>query len=148
MSNVRKTFEYAGELLERWEKNHVTHCARMRAVYEQAQCAAREGEVPVAASLWRGDTMLAAARNRVRTLSDPMMHAEYIVVRNAIEMHGLQYLEDCILYVTLAPCPMCWGVINRVRLGELCYAASTPEEKPPSGAFPRYVFGGVLQKEC
>jgi len=94
----------------------------------QAEAAARCGEVPVGAVLVDADgTVIAAAGNRTRTDNDPTAHAEMVVIRAAAAARGAERLNDCDLYVTLEPCPMCAQAISFARLRRLYYGAADPK---------------------
>ena len=95
-----------------------------------AHTAAAQGEVPVGAVVVRAGPegraeMVAGAFNRSRAAGDMTRHAELDALRAAAERLG-PYLDDCTLYVTLEPCPMCLGAALEARLGRLVYAASNP----------------------
>ncbi len=93
-----------------------------------AEAAARCGEVPVGAVLVdAGGTVIAAAGNRTRTDNDPTAHAEMVVIRAAAAARGAERLNDCDLYVTLEPCPMCAQAISFARLRRLYYGAADPK---------------------
>ncbi|MDA0367887.1 MAG: nucleoside deaminase [Proteobacteria bacterium] len=93
----------------------------------QAEAAARCGEVPVGAVLVDATgTVIAAAGNRTRTDNDPTAHAE-MVIRAAAAARGAERLNDCDLYVTLEPCPMCAQAISFARLRRLYYGAADPK---------------------
>ena len=91
----------------------------------QAAAAAEAGEVPVGAVIVRRGEVVAAAANRSRALKDMTRHAELEAIREAARTVG-PYLNDCTLYVTLEPCPMCLGALLEARVGRLVYAASNP----------------------
>lgn len=99
----------------------------MQLALNQAQAAARRGEVPVGAVLVRAGRVVAADGNRVEELSDPTAHAEIQVIRAAAAQAGSPRLEDCDLYVTLEPCPMCAAAIAMARLRRLYFAAYDPK---------------------
>ncbi len=95
---------------------------------EEAQAAARRGEVPVGAVLAGADgTVLARDGNRVLELRDPTAHAEMLVIRAAAMRFGSERLSGCHLYVTLEPCAMCAAAISFARLARLYFGA--PDEK-------------------
>ena len=99
----------------------------MRIALEEAGKALLEGEVPVGAALYRGDTLLWADHNRRETLKDPTAHAEMLCLRNGAGRLGDWRLNDCTLYVTLEPCPMCAGALLMSRLGRCVFGAPDPE---------------------
>jgi tRNA(Arg) A34 adenosine deaminase TadA len=99
----------------------------LRALSE-AEAAAERGEVPIGAVVIGPDgTVLAAAGNRTRELSDPTAHAEILAIRAACAVLGSERLNDCDLYVTLEPCPMCAAAISFARVRRLYYGASDPK---------------------
>ncbi len=88
-----------------------------------AEEAAAHGEAPVGAVIMEGDRVLAAERNRMKTLGDPTAHAEMLAIRTALATRGTGRLDGCDLYVTLEPCAMCAGAIAHTRLRRVYYAA-------------------------
>lgn len=101
--------------------------AYMRMALEEARAAAAENEVPVGALIVRGDTVLAKAHNRREIDQDPTAHAELICLQKAARKLGSWRLDECTLYVTLEPCPMCAGTIINSRLRRVVYGASDPK---------------------
>jgi tRNA(adenine34) deaminase len=92
-----------------------------------AQQAASEDEVPVGAVVVFQDRIIAAAYNQREQLKDPTAHAEMIALTQDAAELGSWRLENCILYVTLEPCPMCAGAILQARVPRLVYGASDPK---------------------
>ncbi|CAA7615366.1 tRNA-specific adenosine deaminase [Candidatus Terasakiella magnetica] len=99
----------------------------MQAALSEAEAAARRGEVPVGAILVRDGAVIAAAGNRVEELTDPTAHAEMLALRAATAALGQVRLEDCDLYVTLEPCPMCAAAISLARIRRLYFGAYDPK---------------------
>ncbi len=95
-----------------------------RLALQEATQAAAEGEVPVGAIIVRHGEIIASAHNQRETLRDPTAHAEMIAITQAAESIGAWRLEDCTLYVTLEPCPMCAGAIVQSRISRVVYGAS------------------------
>lgn len=98
----------------------------MSLALEEAEAAARRGEVPVGAVIVRQGAVIAAAGNRVEELGDPTAHAEMLAIRAATAL-GAKRLDDCDLYVTLEPCPMCAAAISLARLRRLYFGAYDPK---------------------
>ncbi|MBQ6289680.1 MAG: nucleoside deaminase [Clostridia bacterium] len=94
---------------------------------KEAEKAFSEGEVPVGAALYHGNTLLWADHNRREALKDPTAHAEMLCLRNGATKLGDWRLKDCTLYVTLEPCPMCSGALLMSRLGRCVFGAADPE---------------------
>ncbi|OJX81750.1 nucleoside deaminase [uncultured Magnetospirillum sp.] len=99
----------------------------MKQALDQALAAAARGEVPVGAVLVKDGKVIAANGNRVEELSDPTAHAEIQVIRAAGTLLKSPRLEDCDLYVTLEPCPMCAAAIAHARLRRLYFGAYDPK---------------------
>jgi tRNA(adenine34) deaminase len=110
------------------DPRHPFHVMHMEMALEEARLAALEDEVPVGAvivSLSGG--VLARAHNQREQLKDPTAHAEVIAITQAAAALGSWRLENCVLYVTLEPCPMCAGAIVLARLPWLVYGAADPK---------------------
>jgi tRNA(adenine34) deaminase len=92
-----------------------------------AEEAAANGEAPVGAVIMEGNIVLAAERNRMKSLNDPTAHAELLAMRAALARRGTGRLDGCDLYVTLEPCAMCAGAIAHTRLRRVYFAAEDPK---------------------
>jgi tRNA(adenine34) deaminase len=100
----------------------------MALALEEAELAARRGEVPVGAVIVGPvGRLLARAGNRTRELADPTAHAEMLAIREACRALHSERLAACDIYVTLEPCPMCAAAISLARLRRLYYGASDPK---------------------
>ena len=99
----------------------------MRLAYQEAAAALAENEVPVGAIIVREERVIAAAHNQREQLHDPTAHAEMIAITQAAAALGSWRLDDCTLYVTLEPCPMCAGAILQSRLPTVVYGAADPK---------------------
>lgn len=100
----------------------------MALALEEAEAAAKRGEVPVGAVLLSaGGEILARDGNRTLELNDPTAHAEILVIRAAAGLMGSERLIGCQLYVTLEPCTMCAAAISFARIARLYFGA--PDEK-------------------
>ena len=100
---------------------------RMDTALAEAEKALAEGEVPVGAALYRGDTLLWSDHNRRESWKDPTAHAEMLCLRHGAGKLGDWRLNECTLYVTLEPCPMCAGALLMSRLGRCVFGAADPE---------------------
>ena len=90
---------------------------------EEAQRAARAGEVPVGAVLAVGDLVI-RGHNRTIMDSDPTAHAEIVVIREAARAIGNHRIIDSTLCVTIEPCIMCVGAIIQARIARVVYGAA------------------------
>lgn len=92
-----------------------------------ARTAAEQGEIPVGAVVYHGETIVGCGGNRREMDDDPTAHAEIVALREAGRALGTWRLEACTLVVTLEPCPMCAGALVNARLGRLVYGVSDPK---------------------
>lgn len=99
----------------------------MRMALEEAKKAYEIGEVPIGAVLVRNDEVLAQAFNLRHTTKNPLAHAELLVIEEGAQKIGDWRLEDCTLYVTLEPCPMCAGAIVQSRIPKVVIGAMDPK---------------------
>lgn len=125
----------------------------MREALREAQAAFEEDEVPVGAVVVCRGRIIARGHNMTERLHDPTAHAEMIALTAATEAIGGKYLNECTLYVTVEPCPMCAAALCWAQLGGLVYGAADPKRGfslfSPSLLHPRTVtVSGVLSREC
>jgi tRNA(adenine34) deaminase len=110
------------------DPRHPFHVMHMEMALEEAGLAADEDEVPVGAvivSMQKG--VIARAHNQREQLVDPTAHAEMIAITQAAQSLGSWRLDDCILYVTLEPCPMCAGALVQARIPLVVYGCTDPK---------------------
>ena len=125
----------------------------MREALREAAAARDDDEIPVGAVIvWKG-RIIAKGHNMVERLHDATAHAEMIAITAATEALGGKYLQDCTLYVTVEPCPMCAAALNWSQISRIVYAAPDPRRGyslySPSLLHPRTeVLSGVLAEEC
>ena len=133
------------------------HEAYMRLALDLAREAAEAGEVPVGCVIVRDGRVVGRGRNRREEKQHTSSHAEMEAIRQANEILGAWRLEDCTLYVTLEPCPMCAGAILNARIPRVYYGARDREMGACGGVlnlfmedFPQTpaLVGGVLEEEC
>jgi tRNA(adenine34) deaminase len=96
----------------------------MQEALKQAQYAFEEGEIPVGAVVACQGRIIARAYNQTERLQDVTAHAEMLAVTAAANALGSKYLQDCTLYVTLEPCPMCAGALHWAQLSRIVWGAS------------------------
>ena len=99
----------------------------MRRALLEAEAALTEDEVPVGALILFGNRVVASAHNQREQLGDPTAHAEIIAITQAATAVGDWRLENCTLFVTLEPCPMCAGAVLQARIPRVVYGASDPK---------------------
>lgn len=100
----------------------------MRVALEEARRAAEDGDVPVGAVLISNATgeILAKGRNTREVMGTALGHAEINAISEGCAVLGGWRLEDCTLYVTLEPCPMCGGAILHARIPRVVCGAADP----------------------
>lgn len=141
------------------DPNHPFHLHHMGLALAAAAVADAEDEVPVGAVIISPDRgVIASAHNQREQLRDPTAHAEMIAITQAAAALKSWRLEQCILYVTLEPCPMCAGAIVQARLPMVVYGCTDPKAGACQTLYqitsdPRLnhrarVMGGVLADRC
>ena len=119
----------------------------------EARKAAEEGEIPIGAVIVSRGRILGSGHNMTERLHDATAHAEMIAITAATEAVGAKYLNDCTLYVTVEPCPMCAGALNWSQIGRIVYGAPDPRRGyslyTPALLHPKTeVLQGVLSEAC
>src|SRR5205823_11765697 len=95
---------------------------------DEAQLAFAEDEVPIGAVIVSFEQgVIGRAHNQREQLMDPTAHAEMIAITQAAQALKSWRLDNCALYVTLEPCPMCAGAVVLARLPLLVYGAADPK---------------------
>ena len=129
----------------------------MRQALALAREAAAAGEVPVGCVIVRGGEIVGRGRNRREERRSAASHAEMEAIAQANAALDTWRLEDCELYVTLEPCPMCAGAILNARIPRVWYGARDPVFGACGGVtnlfmedFPNRpaLVGGILEGEC
>lgn len=95
----------------------------MRCALAEAQRAAERGEVPVGCIITFEGAIIARAHNRTEELGRATAHAELLAIEQALAHRRSKWLDDCTLYVTLEPCPMCAGAIVLARIARVVFGA-------------------------
>ena len=88
----------------------------MNEALKQAKKAMKINEVPIGCVIVHNGKIIARGYNRRNTDKSTLAHAEIIAIRKAGKIIGDWRLEDCVMYVTLEPCPMCAGAIVQARI--------------------------------
>jgi tRNA(adenine34) deaminase len=89
----------------------------------QAQAAQKIGEVPIGAVIVKDNQIIAKGSNRCIIDKDPTAHAEIIALRKAAKKFKNYRLNDCIIYTTIEPCPMCAGALINARVKKIVFGA-------------------------
>ena len=99
----------------------------MKQAYQEARQALEAGEIPIGAVVVCNNKIIARAYNQTETLNDVTAHAEMLAITAAANALGSKYLDECTLYVTLEPCPMCAGALCHSHIGKIVWAADDPK---------------------
>ena len=135
----------------------MTHEDYMNQALTLAREAAAHGEVPVGCVIVRDGKIIGRGRNRREEKQAVSSHAEMEAMAQANEALGSWRLEDCDLYVTLEPCPMCAGAILNARVRRVFYGARDRAMGACGGVlnlfmedFPHHpqLAGGILAGDC
>lgn len=130
----------------------------MKQALKEAKKAHEKDEVPIGAILVKDGKVISRGHNTRETKQISTHHAEINCIEKACKKLGTWRLEECILYVTLEPCPMCAGAIFQSRIKKVVFGAYDPKGGSYGSCFnlndvkglnhyPEIV-GGVLQEEC
>lgn len=113
--------------LEQEEARRKEEEAFMREALRQAKKAAKLNEVPIGCVLVKDGKIVARGYNRRNTDKTTLAHAEMAVIKKASKLFSDWRLEDCTLYVTLEPCPMCAGAIVQARIPRVVAGCMNPK---------------------
>jgi tRNA(adenine34) deaminase len=125
----------------------------MKEALKEAHKAMDRDEVPVGAVVVCNQKVIARAHNLTESLNDTTAHAEMQAITAATNYLGAKYLNECTLYVTLEPCPMCAGALFWAQLGKIVYGADDDKRgyrlTNPGMLHPKTeVVSDVLKEEC
>ncbi len=79
---------------------------------------------PFGAVVVKDDKIIAEGFNKVTSTNDPTAHAEIVAIKEACKKLGSFQLDDCIIYTSCEPCPMCLGAIYWARPKKVYYACN------------------------
>ncbi len=130
----------------------------MKVALNEAIKAYDKDEIPIGAIVVKDDKIIGRGFNQRELLNDPTAHAEIIALTSAANTLNEWRLNDCHIYVTKEPCPMCAGAIMNARVAKI-YFGMYDEEAGCCGSLyqlcrdPRFnhqstVNGGVLEAQC
>ena len=129
----------------------------MREALKEAKKAYLLGEVPVGAVIVYDNKIIARGHNTREIKQSVLGHAEINAIQKASKKIGSWRLEDCDMYITLEPCPMCSGAIIQSRIKNLYYGATDLKTGACGSVLNLFdhpfnhkvnVIGGVLEDEC
>lgn len=129
----------------------------MKEALKEAKAAAECGEVPVGAVIVKDGEIISRGRNRREEKQNALSHAELEAINSACKALHSWRLDNCELYVTLEPCPMCTGAIINARIKTVIFGAydikmgsmdsvinlcDYPYNHKPE------IYGGICEEEC
>lgn len=130
----------------------------MKAAIRQACKARASDEVPVGCVIVKDGKIIGRGYNRRETRQLPFEHAEIMAIAQAARKLKSWRLEDCDLYVTLEPCPMCAGAIIQSRIRNTYFGAFDPKGGAVFSCVQLFdvsqfnhhpaAYGGILEEEC
>lgn len=145
-------------LEEQRKKMEAEDAGFMREAIRQAKKAAELAEVPIGCVLVKDGKIVARGYNRRNTDKTTLAHAEIAVIKKASKAFRDWRLEECTLYVTLEPCPMCAGAIVQARIPRVVAGCMNPKAgcagsvlnilNTPGLNHKVKFEKGVLEKEC
>ncbi len=125
---------------------------------EEAEEAYGKGEVPVGCIMVRGSEPVVRAGNRTQASGSLFAHAEILAMSELSVSSGRHVLEECVLYVTIEPCAMCFGAMMLARIPKLVFGAREPRTgvcgsvlslpAEPGLEHRIAVIGGVEESKC
>ena len=129
------------------------HIRFMQEALTEAKKALEAEEVPIGCVVVYDGKIIARAYNLTERLNDPTAHAEMQAITMATHHFGGKYIERCIVYVTIEPCPMCAGALNWAQVAGVVFGASDIKRGfslfSPSLLHPKTeILSGVLEDEC
>ncbi|MDD7280477.1 MAG: nucleoside deaminase [Erysipelotrichaceae bacterium] len=130
----------------------------MKEAIKQAKKAYEQDEVPIGCVIVKDDKIIARAYNKREKLQQSYAHAEMLAIQKACKKLNTWRLEDCDLYVTLEPCPMCAGAIIQSRIRNVYFGAYDKKggsvmtctnlfDVKEYNHHPHY-FSGIMEEEC
>lgn len=100
----------------------------MKLALNEAKKAYLKGEIPIGAVIIKDDKVISKGHNLKESKKNVIKHAEIVAIERACKKIGNWRLLDCVIYVTMFPCPMCASAINQARISKIVY-----------GTIPEYV---------
>lgn len=130
----------------------------MKEALKQAKKAFDKDEVPIGCVIVKDNKIIARGYNQREQKQQSNAHAEMITIQKACRKLNSWRLEDCDMYVTLEPCPMCAGAIVQSRIRKVVYGAKDPKggcvdscahlfDIKQFNHHPKYM-NGILESEC
>ncbi len=130
----------------------------MKIALKEAMKAELDGDVPIGCVIVKDGVIIAKGRNMREKKMDSTLHAEMVAIKKACKKLSNWRLDDCELYVTIEPCPMCAGAIVNSRIKTVYFGATDPVSGCCESVFPVLsqkqfyhtveFFSGILEEDC
>ena len=125
----------------------------MRLALKEATYALEDNEVPIGSVIVSNNKIIGKGHNQTERLHDVTAHAEMLAITAGANYIGGKFLENCTLYVTIEPCPMCAAALRWARVSRVVYGAHDPKagysQFGPKMFHPKTeVVYGVMEQEC
>jgi len=130
----------------------------MKEALKEAGKALKKQEAPIGAVIVKDGKIIARGHNLRESKQDSTLHAEMICIKKACKKLESWRLEDCDIYITLEPCPMCAGAILQSRIKNVYFGAFDPKAGAAGSLInilendcfnhKSNVYGGILEEEC
>ena len=129
----------------------------MKIAISEAQKAAEKGEIPVGAVIVKNNEIISVGHNLREEKQNALSHAEIEAINSACQKLGSWRLDDCEMYVTLEPCPMCTGAIINARIKTVIFGAYDSKMGCMDSVinlcdYPfnhkLEIYGGIMEDEC
>ncbi|MCK9574459.1 MAG: nucleoside deaminase [Clostridia bacterium] len=140
------------------EENFDLQQKYMRSALAQAKIAYKKAEVPIGCVIVLNGKIIARTHNRREELNQAYAHAEILAIKKACTILKSWRLNNCDIYVTVEPCPMCAGAIVNARMRNIYFGAinlkggscGTVYNIPSDNVLNHTcnIFGGLLKEEC
>ena len=130
----------------------------MKMAFREAEKAFEQDEIPIGSVVVQNGQIIGRGYNQCESLNDPTAHAEIIAITSATNTIKNWRLNDCSLYVTKEPCPMCAGALINSRIDQVIFGMYDEQEGCCGSLYqlcrdPRFkhqltVKGGVMEDPC
>ena len=129
----------------------------MNLALKEANKAYLNDEVPIGAVIVENNKVIARGYNQKVKTNNVIKHAEIVAIEKACKKKNNWRLNDCTIYITMFPCPMCASAINQARINKIVYG-TIPNSynknivdnilKDKNYGLPVDIYGGIMEKEC
>ena len=129
----------------------------MKEALKEAQIAYKKNEIPIGCVIVYNDKIIAKAHNLRENKKNALYHAEILAINKACKKIHSWRLDECDIYITLEPCPMCSGAIIQSKIKNIYFGAYDHKTGMAGSKanlfdikfnYEPNVMGGILEEEC